>query len=116
MSTVYESTVDSLREVGERLAHEMPSALGSVRVPSVRIASSIPANMANMADVVHDWPDDLIDRVTGRSRSRRRQTWLAAGGAVILVLAAVWFVRRRRTDDAVQAPDVADSSRASGAA
>ena len=61
MSTVYETTVDTLREVGERLAHDMPSSLAAVRVPSVRIPSSV-------SNALSDWPDELVDRVTGSRR------------------------------------------------
>ena len=109
MSTVYETTVDTLREVGERLAHEVPSSLASVRVPSVRIPSGV-------SDVLHDFPDDLVDRVTGRSHTNRRTTMLVVGGVIVAVLAVAWFVRRRRTTDAETRLSVANGTSAAGAA
>jgi hypothetical protein len=109
MSTVYETTVDTLREVGERLAHEMPSSLPSVRVPSVRIPSSV-------SDVMNDWPDDLVDRVTGRRRTRWQTPVFVAGGVVAAMLAVAWFVRRRRSAEAESTLSVADEARAAGAA
>ncbi len=77
MSTTYENAVDTLREVGERLTNELPSSLPST-------------------PTLPDWPDGLVDRVTGR-QSNRRNTMLYIGGGVALVLALAWLVRRRRT-------------------
>ena len=110
MSTVYETTVDTLREVGERLAHDVPSTLASVRVPSVRIPSSV-------SDVLNDWPDDLVDRVTGRRRTRRLTPVLVVGGVIAAMLAVAWFVRRRRSAAAEKRLSVANEPRtAAGAA
>ena len=109
MSTVYETTVDTLREVGERLAHDVPSTLASVRVPSVRIPSGV-------SSVLSDWPDDLVDRVTGRRRSSRRTPLLVAAGAVVAILAVVWFVRRQRAADAEKRLKVANGQRTASAA
>ncbi|HSP28612.1 MAG TPA: hypothetical protein VLN74_08695 [Ilumatobacteraceae bacterium] len=109
MSTVYETTVDTLREVGERLAHDVPSTLAAVRVPSVRIPSSV-------SDVLTDWPDDLVDRVTGRRHTRRLMPMFAVGGVVAAMLAVAWFVRRRRNADAEKRLSVANGTRAAGAA
>ena len=109
MSTAYETTVDTLREVGERLTHDVPSSLASVRVPSVRMPSAV-------SDVLHDWPDDLVDRVTHRNRTRRRTPLLVAGGAVVAMLAVVWFVRRRRSAEAEERLSVDNATRAAGAA
>ncbi len=109
MSTVYETTVDTLREVGERLAHDVPSTLAAVRVPSVRIPSSV-------TDVLNDWPDDLVDRVTGRRRTHRLTPMFVAGGLVASMLALVWIVRRRRTADAEKRMSVVNETRAAGAA
>jgi hypothetical protein len=113
MSTVYETTVDTLREVGERLAHDVPSSLQTVRVPSALIPSAVIKSAA-------DWPDELAERVTGRRRKRGgtlgRHPVLVAGGAVALLVAVVWLVRRRRSDDAQQSLRVAEESTASGAA
>ena len=113
MSTVYENTVGTLREVGERLAHDVPSSLQTVRVPSGLIPSGVIKSAA-------DWPDELAERVTGRRRSRGgalgQHPVLVVGGAVALILTAVWFVRRRRSDGAEQGLRVAEESKASGAA
>lgn len=109
MSTVYETTVDTLREVGERLAHDVPSSLASVRVPSVRIPSGV-------SDALNDWPDDLVDRVTGRRRTRWQTPVFVAGGVVAAILAVAWFVRRRRTAEVERRLTVADEARAAGAA
>ena len=124
MSTIYESTVDTLREVGERLSHDLPK--------------NLPSSV--------EWPDDLVDRVTddlsggfdvvrgavvpaatvavgagtkaaaAGSSIVRRHPVLVAGGAVALVLAVVWFVRRRRTSDADERLHLADGSGATSAA
>ena len=109
MSTVYETTVDTLREVGERLAHDVPSTLAAVRVPSVRIPSSV-------SDVLNDWPDDLVDRVTGRRRTRRLMPMFVVGGVVAAMLAVAWFVRRRRSAEAERRLSVANGTRVAGAA
>lgn len=115
MSTVYENTVDTLREVGERLAHDVPSSLASVRVPSVRIPSGV-------SSALSDWPDEVVDRfdrVAHRGRNRRHTSLFAVGGAVAAVLLVAWFVRRRRNADAAEAEhrlSVANGSRAAGAA
>ena len=110
MSTVYETTVDTLREVGERLAHDVPSSLAAVRVPSVRIPSSV-------SDVLNDWPDDLVGRVTGRRHTRRvMPTVFVVGGVVAAMLAVVWFVRRRRSAEAERRLSVANGTRVAGAA
>lgn len=105
MSTTYETTVDTLREVGERLAHDVPSSLAAVRVPSVRIPSSV-------SGVLNDWPDDLVDRVTGRSRTNWRTPAFAAGGVIAAVLAVAWFLRRRRSAEAEKRLSVANGTRA----
>jgi hypothetical protein len=113
MSTVYENTVDTLREVGERLVHDVPSSLQTVRLPAALYPSAVIKSAA-------DWPDELTERVTGRRRRRGgmfgQHPVLVAGGAVALVLAVVWFVRRRRHDDADQGLRVAEESTAAGAA
>ena len=109
MSTAYETTVDTLREVGERLAHDVPSTLAAVRVPSVRLP-------AGVSDVLNDWPEELVDRVTGRSRTRRRTPLLIAGGVVVAMLAVAWFVRHRRSADAEQRLSVDQAARTAGAA
>jgi hypothetical protein len=113
MSTVYENTVDTLREVGERLAHDVPSSLQTVRLPSALHPSAVIKSAA-------DWPDELSERVTGRRRKRGgafgQHPVLVVGGAVALILAVVWLVRRRRSDDAQQGLRVAEESKASGAA
>jgi hypothetical protein len=111
MSTVYENTVDTLREVGERLAHDVPANLSSVRLPAALAPSAVIKSAA-------DWPDDLTKRVTGRSRKRggllRRHPVLVAGGTIALILGVVWFVRRGRSDDADQGLRVAEGSKESG--
>jgi hypothetical protein len=110
MSTVYETTVDTLREVGERLAHEVPSGLGAVRVPALKVP-------AGVSGALHDWPDDLVDRVTGRGhKTFAPKRLFVAGGVVVAILAVVWFVRRRRSSDAGQRLSVADGTRTAGAA
>ena len=109
MSTAYETTVDTLREVGGRLAHDVPSSPASVRVPSVRLPSTV-------SDVLHDFPDDLVDRVTGRRRTSRRTPMLVVGGVIIAVLAVAWFVRRRRSTDAETRLSVANTTNAASAA
>jgi LPXTG-motif cell wall-anchored protein len=113
MSTVYENTVDTLREVGERLAHDVPSNLPTVRLPSALVPSAVIKSAA-------DWPEEITERLTGRRRKRGgvvgRHPVLVVGGALALVLAGVWFVRRRRQHDLDQGLRVADQSVESGAA
>ena len=104
MSTAYETTVDTLREVGERLAHDVPSSLASVRIPS------------GVSDALSDWPDDLVDRVTGRRRTRWQTPVFVAGGVAAAILAVAWFVRRRRSTEVERRLIVADEARAAGAA
>ena len=106
MSTAYETTVDTLREVGERLAHDVPSSLASVRVPSGWIPSGVSSVLS----------DDLVDRVTGGGRTSRRTPLLVVGGVVVAILAVVWFVRRRRSAAAETRLSVANGNRAAGAA
>jgi hypothetical protein len=111
MSTVYENTVETLREVGERLAHDVPANLATVRLPSALAPSSVIKSAA-------EWPDELTDRLTGRRRNRRKALGghpvLVVGGALALVLAAVWFLRRRQHNDD-QGLRVADESTAGAA-
>ena len=113
MSTVYENTVDTLREVGERLAHDVPANLSAVRLPSALVPSAVIKSAA-------DWPDDLADRVTGSRRTAGgtfgQHPVLVVGGALALIMAVVWLVRRRRSGDTEQGLRVADESTASGAA
>ncbi len=119
MSTVYENTVDTLREVGERLAHDVPSSLQTVRVPSGLIPAGVVKSTSDFADDLTDRVGGLTDRVGGHRRKSStlgEHPVLVVGGAVALVLAVVWLVRRRRSDDAQQGLRVADGSRASGAA
>jgi hypothetical protein len=118
MSTAYEQAVDVVREVGGRLAHELPAKLPSVSLPSVSSVSSLPSNL--------DWPDDLVERVAddlsvgleavkgvlapagtlavgagakaavaGGRTIRRHPLVYIAGGLAVLGLVA-WVARRRR--------------------
>jgi hypothetical protein len=136
MSTVYENTVDTLREVGERLAHDVPSSLSSVRLPSnlqnlspsnLNLSNVVPSGLvpaslipAGVIKATTEWSDDLTERVTGRRRSSggvlRQHPVIAAGGALALVLAVVWFVRRSRNTDEQQGLRVAGESKPAGAA
>jgi hypothetical protein len=78
LSDTYETAVDALRDVGDRVSWDLPSGL-------------VPSNLPR--------PDDLLERVAEESRRVGKKQLLISGGAVALVLAIVWVLRRRRTSD-----------------
>ena len=116
MSNVYEEAVHTLREVGERLAHDVPTSLPSGLTNLIPSNISLPSNLslpsslslpshlslpsglspAALVPAGVAWPDDLADRVADGRQVLRRNPWLAAVGAAVVVAAVVWLVRRRR--------------------
>ena len=90
---------ESLRDAGERVARELPSALAPVTVP---------------------WAegliDDVIDRVGDDTRRFGARRVLLAGGAIAAVVVIVVVIRRRRAHDDRTSLYVADGDRATSAA
>ncbi len=91
LSDTYETAVDTLRDVGERVTRDLPSNL---------VPSGLPR------------ADDVLERVTEQSRRIGRNQLLVAAGAVVLVVAVVWVMRRRRSSDDEQGLRVADGATA----
>ncbi len=88
LSDTYDTAVDTLRDVGDRLTRDLPSNL----VPSNLVPSNlVPQNLPSA--------DDMFERVAKESRRIEKRQLLMAGGAIALVLAVVWVIRRRRSDD-----------------
>lgn len=103
MSIVSDTTIDIIRNVGERVAQELPP------VPSGVIPTGV--EWSNV-----DWPDDLVDRVVDGGRSFPRRPLIVGGIALGLIVAVVWFSRRRRSSDADQRREAAEVVRTTSAA
>ena len=110
MSTtaVYESAIDTARDVGETL---LAAGLAAGR----EVGNSFDASHLVPSHVLPGWTDDALERVVDEGRRIGVRRLLIAGGAIAVVAAIVVAMKRRRTDDRASLR-VADDDRATSAA